>query len=92
MLLLHRISLLKIQCTTSLEVIVIIVRPFTYESKLQLISGKRCEIRIENLFPVLTEEERVEQLRCIEEGLFDIYIKYSEHRGKMNDRCGAAVV
>lgn len=66
------------------EVIVIIVRPFTYDSDAHIISGRKNMIRIENLTPQLTTEECMEQRRCIEEGLFEVFIKYEKHNE--NDR------
>lgn len=66
------------------EVIVIIVRPFTYDSDAHIISGRKNMIRIENLTPQLTAEECMEQRRCIEEGLFEVFIKYEKHNE--NDR------
>ena len=36
-------------------------------------------IRIENLTPQLTAEECMEQRRCIEEGLFEVFIKYEKY-------------
>lgn len=67
-----------------LEVIVIIVRPFTYDSDAHIFSGRKNMIRIENLTPQLTAEECMEQRRCIEEGLFEVFIKYEKHNE--NDR------
>ena len=55
--------------------IIIIVRPFTYDSDAHIVSGRKAMIRIENLSPQLTAEECMEQRRCIEEGLFEIFIK-----------------
>ena len=73
------------------EVIVIIVRPFTYDSDAHLVSGRKNMIRIENLTPQLTAEECMEQRRCIEEGLFEVFIKYEKYNE--NDRyLGAAAV
>lgn len=66
------------------EVIVIIVRPFAYDSDAHIISGRKNMIRIENLTPQLTAEECMEQRRCIEEGLFEVFIKYEKHNE--NDR------
>lgn len=52
-------------------------RPFTYDSDIHSVSGRTGNIRIENLSPRLSDEERVEQRRCIEEGLFEIFSKYA---------------
>ena len=63
--------------------IVIIVRPFTYDSNTHIVSGRKAMIRVENLSPQLTAEEYIKQRRCIEEGLFEIFIKYEKQE---NDR------
>lgn len=60
--------------------IVIIVRPFTYDSDAHIVSGRKAMIQIENLSPQLTAEECMEQRRCIEEGLFEIFIKYEKQQ------------
>lgn len=72
--------------------IAIIIRPFHYESNIQILHGRKNKIRIENLTPILTDEERLEQQKCIEVGLFDIFIKYTEPSEKINSYCGAAAV
>ena len=69
------------------EVIVIIVRPFTYDSDAHIISGRKNMIRIEKL----TAEECMEQRRCIEEGLFEVFIKYEKHN-ENDSYLGAAAV
>ena len=71
--------------------IVIIVRPFTYDSDAHIVSGRKTMIRIENLSPQLTAEECMEQRRCIEEGLFEIFIKY-EKQQENNSYLEAAAV
>lgn len=60
-----------------MEAVTIIVRPFTYDSEAYNIPGRKGTIRIENLSPRLSREERFEQRKCIEEGLFNIFIKYT---------------
>lgn len=83
----------KIQCTEhiDLEAISIIIRTFTYDRDAHIVSGRKGMITIENLSPVLSDEERVEQRRCIEEGLFEVFIKYANQ--KESDRYfGAAAV
>lgn len=42
--------------------------------------AEKAMIRIENLSPQLTAEECMEQRRCIEEGLFEIFIKYEKQQ------------
>ena len=71
--------------------IVIIVRPFTYDSDAHIVSGRKAMIPIENLSPQLTAEECMEQRRCIEEGLFEIFIKY-EKQQENDSYLGAAAV
>ena len=61
----------------SREVVSIIVRPFAYDSETHNVPGRKGNIRIENLSPQLSREERLEQYKCIEEGLFTIFIKYT---------------
>ena len=73
------------------EVIVIIVRPFTYDSNTYLVSGRKNTIKIENLTPQLTAEECMEQRRCIEEGLFEVFIKYEKYN-ENDSYLGAAAV
>ncbi len=73
------------------EVITIIIRPFTYDSDAHIVSGRKSTITIENLSPQLSDEERIEQRRCIEEGLFEIFIKYTDQQ-ESNGYLGAAAV
>ena len=75
----------------TLEVISIIIRPFTYDSDAHIVSGRKGTITIENLSPQLSDEERIEQRRCIEEGLFEVYIKYTNQH-ESNSYLGAAAV
>lgn len=69
----------------------IVIRPFTYDSDTHTVSGRRNDIRIENLSPILSDVERVEQRKCVEEGLFDIFIKYADQRETRDDLRTAAV-
>ncbi|MDO4581243.1 MAG: hypothetical protein Q4B96_01495 [Bacillota bacterium] len=69
-----------------------LLRPFDYHSEERLIPGRKGEIKIENLTPVLSGEEQIEQRRCIEEGLFDIFSKYAGNTSNMNGYSGAAAV
>ncbi len=62
------------------EVSAMIVRPFTYTSEAHTVAGRRCGIRIENLSPVLSDEERAEQRRCIEAGLFEVFARYADRQ------------
>ena len=75
----------------TLEVISIIIRPFTYDSDAHIVSGRKGTITIENLSPQLSDEERIEQRRCIEEGLFEVFIKYTNQHVS-NSYLGAAAV
>lgn len=74
-----------------MEVIAIIVRPFIYDSDAHIVSGRKSTITIENLSPQLSDEERIEQRRCIEEGLFEVFIKYANQH-ESNSYLGAAAV
>ena len=60
----------------------IIIRPFAYDSEAHSVSSKSGVITIENLSPQLSDGERDEQKKCIEEGLFDIFIKYTQQFDK----------
>jgi len=40
-------------------------------------------ITIENMNPILTEQEKKQQYQAIEHGLFDIFIKYEKPQSKM---------
>ena len=79
------------QAYPNLEVIAIIIRPFTYNSDAHIVSGRKNTITIENLTPQLSDEERFEQRRCIEEGLFDIFVKYTNQQ-ENHSYSGAAAV
>ena len=79
------------QAYPNLEVIAIITRPFTYNSDAHIVSGRKNTITIENLTPQLSNEERFEQRRCIEEGLFEVFIKYTNQH-ESNSYLGAAAV
>ncbi|WP_241426686.1 hypothetical protein [Dysosmobacter acutus] len=79
------------QAYPNLEVISIITRPFTYNSDAHIVSGRKNTITIENLTPQLSDEERFEQRRCIEEGLFEVFIKYTNQH-ESNSYLGAAAV
>ncbi|MBU5627231.1 hypothetical protein KQI82_09960 [Oscillibacter sp. MSJ-2] len=68
-----------------------ITRPFTYNSDAHIVSGRKNTITIENLTPQLSDEERFEQRRCIEEGLFEVFIKYTNQH-ESNSYLGAAAV
>jgi len=72
-------------------VIVIIVRPFTYDSNTHIVPGRKAMIRVENLSPQLTAEEYMKQRRCIEESLFEIFIKYEKQQENDHYLVAAAV-
>ena len=79
------------QAYPNLEVIAIITRPFTYHRDAHIVSGRKNTITIENLTPQLSDEERFEQRRCIEEGLFEVFIKYTNQQ-ENHSYLGAAAV
>lgn len=74
-----------------MEVIYIIVRPLAYTSDVHIVAGRKGPVTIENLSPILSDEEKVEQRRCIEEGLFNIFIKYT-YQHKNNSQLRAPAV
>lgn len=76
---------------SAMEVMAVIIRPFTYDREVHIVSGRKSNITIENLSPQLSDEERVEQRRCIEEGLFEVFIKYTNQQ-EGNSYLGAAAV
>ncbi len=60
------------------EGIAILIGPFTYDRETHVVSGRKGNIEVENLSPQLSEEERLEQRKCIEAGLFEVFIKYAK--------------
>ena len=68
--------------------VTIIIRSFTYDVESHNILSRGKTIRVENLTPQLTGEEFIEQRRCIEDNLFDIFSKYNNS----NSYLGAAAV
>ena len=61
-----------------LEGIIILLRSVTYTSEIHTASMRDRTVTIENKTPQLSEQERAEQYRAIECGLFDIFIKYED--------------
>jgi len=57
-------------------VVPIIFRPITYSNDTETATMRGKNITVENLSPILTDEEVSEQRQAIEEGLFDIFEKY----------------
>ena len=60
----------------------LIIRPFAYDSDEHTYFGRKGEICVENLFPRLSDEEREEQRRSIEQRLGEVLMKYSGRCGK----------
>ena len=90
----HRCLFAVIECTTidtPREVTAILIRPFTYDSEVHTVSGRKGRITIENLTPQLSDGECLEQRRWIEEGLYEVFVKY-ENRCEKNSGFGAAAV
>ena len=75
--LVHRTSTAKIGCIDR-EGIAILIGPFTYDRETHIVSGRKGNIEVENLSPQLSEEERLEQRKCIEAGLFEVFIQYAK--------------
>ena len=61
-----------------LEGIIILLRAVTYTSEVHTAFIRNRTVTIENKTPQLSEQERAEQYRAIECGLFDIFIKYED--------------
>ena len=61
-----------------MEGIIILLRSVTYTSEIHTASMRGRTVTIENKTPQLSEQERAEQYRAIECGLFDIFIKYED--------------
>lgn len=61
-----------------LEGIIILLRAVTYTSEVHTTFIRNRTVTIENKTPQLSEQERAEQYRAIECGLFDIFIKYED--------------
>ena len=61
-----------------MEGINILLRSVTYTSEIHTASMRDRTVTIENKTPQLSEQERAEQYRAIECGLFDIFIKYED--------------
>ena len=76
----HRTSLLQniVWQGCGLEGIIILLRSVTYTSEIHTASMRNQTVTIENKTPQLSEQERAEQYRAIECGLFDIFIKYED--------------
>lgn len=54
-----------------------IVDPCTYDCSVHTVFVRDINIKIENLSPQLSDKERIEKRRYIEESLFDIFCKYN---------------
>ena len=76
----YRTSLLQniVRQGCGLEGIIILLRAVTYTSEVHTAFIRNRTVTIENKTPQLSEQERAEQYRAIECGLFDIFIKYED--------------
>ena len=61
-----------------LEGIIILLRAVTYTSEVHTAFIRNRTVTIENKTPQLSEQERAEQYRAIECGLFGIFVKYED--------------
>lgn len=61
-----------------MEVVFIRIRVCSYTTEVHTISKRDRSITVENLIPVLTAEELTEQRQIIEEGLYDVFVKYQD--------------
>jgi len=57
--------------------VISIFDPFAYDSTVHTVLVRDVKIKIDHLVPLLTEKDRMERQRCIEEALFGIFYKYS---------------
>lgn len=55
---------------------IFICSPLAYVSSVYTDLVRGISVKIENLSPQLPDEERVDHQRSIEEGLFEIFLKY----------------
>lgn len=60
------------------EVILIVVQPLRYASETHTVSRRGVAIAVENKIPELTDQERSQQSREIQSGLYDIFVKYED--------------
>lgn len=51
---------------------------FTYDSNTHTVPGRKGGIQVENLVPQLSDEERAERRRSIEDRLFEVFVRYAE--------------
>ncbi len=58
--------------------IFIVVQPLRYVSETHTVSRHGVTIAVENKAPELTVQERFEQSREIQSGLYDIFVKYED--------------
>ena len=58
--------------------IFIVVQPLSYVSETHTVSRHGVTIAVENKAPELTVQERFEQSREIQSGLYDIFVKYED--------------
>ena len=51
-----------------------------YESEIKIVPFGKGTIRVENLTPVLSPEEREKRKREIEKRLYDVFVKYQDKK------------
>lgn len=51
---------------------------FTYDNNTRTVPGRKGVIQVENLTPQLSDEERAERRRSIEDRLFEVFVRYAE--------------
>ena len=51
---------------------------FTYDSDIHTVPGRKGAIQVEDLVPRLSDEERTERWRGIEDRLFEVFVRYAE--------------
>lgn len=56
----------------------ILLRTLKYVSETHTVSRRGATITVKNKIPELTEQERLEQSRQVQSGLYDIFVKYED--------------
>lgn len=61
-----------------MEVVFIRTRACSYTTEAHTIIKRERSITVENLIPILTQEEFTQQRQSIEEGLYDVFVRYQD--------------
>ena len=60
----------------------ILLRHLEYTTETHTVHKRNIDITINNMSPILTEQEELQQHQKIEQELYDIFIKYKEIHSK----------